>query len=114
MSMTGTTSDGGAAGRTSLFAITAKPPALRLAAGTSGTVAFTVSLTGAPPAGGANPFPAHANVVPQAQMGANWLTLEGDSHRAFAPNSTEVFTIKVGVPADATPGDYALRLDMIG
>src|SRR5215471_7299621 len=113
MSTSSTTSDGSTSTPTSLFAITAKPPALRLAAGASGTVAFTVSFAGSPSVG-VSPFPAHANLVPQGQMAASWLTLEGESHRKFTPNSTEAYTVRVAVPAGTTLGSYTFRLDMVG
>jgi hypothetical protein len=97
----------------SIFAITAQPPTVRLTPDGSGAVTFTVSYTGAARAD-AVPFPAHANLVPQTPAIAPWLALEGPSGRRFAPNSTEVYTVTVALPADAAPGTYAFRLDMVG
>jgi hypothetical protein len=105
--------DGTGQGMTSLFAITAKPPALRLIVGSGGTVTFTVSFANPPPAATV-PFPAHANLVPQDAVVAPWLALDGPPGRHFAPNSTEVYTVKVAAPANAMPGTTAFRLDMIG
>jgi hypothetical protein len=109
----GVTGSGGTNASASLFAITAKPPTLSLTQGGAGAVAFTVSFGAAPPAGTV-PFPAHANLVPQDPTIAPWLILDGLAARAFAPNSTEVYTVKVTPPADARPDNYAFRLDMVG
>lgn len=111
--MSTTPSNSASQGMTSLFAITAKPPALNLTQGGAGAVAFTVSFGAAPPAGTV-PFPAHANLVSQDPTITPWLILDGPAARKFAPNSTEVYTVKVAPPADAAPGNYAFRLDMIG
>jgi hypothetical protein len=97
----------------SLFAITAKPPALNLTAGGSGAVAFTVSFGAAPPAGTV-PFSAHANLVPQNPAITPWLAIDGPPGRRFSPNSTEVYTVTVAVPANAAPGTPTFRLDMVG
>jgi hypothetical protein len=111
--MSTTPSNSASQGMASLFAITAKPPALNLTQGGAGAVAFTVSFGTASPAGTV-PFPAHANLVPQDTAIAPWLILDGPAARKFTPNSTEVYTVKVGPPADAAPGNYAFRLDMVG
>src|SRR3954468_20667941 len=98
--MSTTSGNSASQGMASLFAITAKPLTLNLTQGGAGAVAFTVSLGTASPAGTV-PFPAHANLPPQDAPLPPWLILAGPAARRFTPNSTEVYTVKVGIPADA-------------
>jgi hypothetical protein len=112
----------GTSASASLFAITAKPPTLRVAAGESGSIVFTVSYIGSLPTG-TSALLAHAKIASEDQKTAallaqakpaGWISIDGEEDRRFTPNSTELYTVKAEPPVDTTPGDYPIRLDMVG
>ncbi len=90
------------------FAITAATSSVRLDANRRATTAFTVSNTSGIPVRG------RARLVPQDPAAQGWLTLIGEAERNFSTTGTEQYTVQVVVPADAAPGRYIFRLDVVG
>ena len=52
-------------------------------------------------------------MVPADPSIAGWLSIAGDAERDFPSGGTQMFTVNVGVPADARPGTYSFRLDVV-
>ena len=42
-----------------------------------------------------------------------WLAMDGESERPFVIGATEQYRVTINVPADATPGNYTFRLNMV-
>ena len=55
-----------------------------------------------------------AIIVPAAPALVGWLTVAGQTERAFAIAGTEQYTVQVAAPAEVAPGSYAFHLDMVG
>ncbi len=56
---------------------------------------------------------ASLTTVPEAAAHLAWLSIEGESERPMAIGATEQFRVVLNVPADAAPGNYTLRLNMV-
>ena len=90
------------------FDITIATNSIRLNAKRQGEAAFTVFNRSGRPVRG------RAQVAAQPPEAAAWLGVAGEAERNFAIAGTEQITVQVTVPAQAAPGTYTLRLDMVG
>lgn len=90
------------------FAITTARNDVQLNDARQGSVTFTVSNQLNRPIFG------RARVAPVGSTEARWLTLSGEEERNFQVSDTRQFTVEINVPPEAPPGQYLLRLDMIG
>ena len=90
-----------------VFDITAASDVVRLDTKGQGDAAFTVSNVSGRRMRG------RAKAVPQDPATAGWLKIAGDVERDFPSGGTQLITASVSVPADARPGTYSFRLDVV-
>ena len=81
------------------FSITTPAASVTLGDNRVGDVAFTVVETGA------RALRARLRVTPLPPSPADWFTVVGDAERAFDPGTAHQFTVRVGPPLGAPPGD---------
>ncbi len=92
----------------SSFSVTTSTNTVLLDLNRRGRATFTVSnISGHSTRG-------RARLTPQNPEAASWLTLGGETEREFPIASTQLFTVAIAVPTNATPGSYVFRLDMVG
>lgn len=51
--------------------------------------------------------------VPDNAPHLSWLSIDGESERPFVIGATEQYRVTINAPADAAPGNYTLRLNMV-
>jgi beta-lactam-binding protein with PASTA domain len=90
-----------------IFAITSANETAKLTADRHGEAAFTVTNTTARPMRGL------AKLKPLGDTKQEWLKLKGESERDFVAGGTQQYTVMLDVPANAAPGKYGFRLDIV-
>ncbi|MGZ4269540.1 MAG: hypothetical protein ACXVSX_10055 [Solirubrobacteraceae bacterium] len=90
------------------FSITTPAATVVLGDNRVGDVAFTVVDTSD------RPLRARLRVMPLAPSPPEWFTITGDAERDFQPGTAHQFTVRVGPPLGAPPGQYPFRADAIG
>jgi hypothetical protein len=91
-----------------LFAITTSTNTVILGGNRRGQAVFSVSNI----SGGFTHGRAH--LVPQNPIATPWLSIQGETERDFPTATTQQFSVAINVPANAPPGQYVFRLDMVG
>jgi hypothetical protein len=90
-----------------IFAITAASERVSVGADGRGEITFTVTNSSARPLRG------QLRVRPLGSTKGEWLSVAGETERAFSPNATQQVVVKVATPPGAPAGKYQFRLDTI-
>jgi hypothetical protein len=90
------------------FSITTPAASVTLGDNRVGDVSFTVVDTAERPLRG------RLRVMPLPPSPADWFTITGDAERDFQPGTAHQFTVRVGPPLGAPPGQYPFRADAVG
>lgn len=90
------------------FSITTPAAAVTLGENRVGDVSFTVVATST------RPLRARLRVTPLPPSPPEWFAVNGDAERDFEPGTAHQFTVRVGPPLGAPPGEYPFRADAIG
>lgn len=56
---------------------------------------------------------ARAQLVPQEQAQRDWYRIEGSAERLLDTEQEQTFAVHIGLPADAPPGAYGFRFDVV-
>jgi len=90
-----------------VFAITAASERVTVGGDGRGEITFTVTNSSARPLRG------QLRVRPLGSTKGEWLSVAGETERAFSPNATQQVVVKVATPPGAPAGKYQFRLDAI-
>jgi hypothetical protein len=90
-----------------IFAITATSDRVPTGGDGRGEITFTVTNSSARPLRG------QLRVRPLGSTRGEWLSVAGETERAFSPNATQQVVIKVAIPPGVPAGKYQFRLDAI-
>ena len=90
-----------------IFAITAASERVTVGGDGRGEITFTVTNSSARPLRG------QLRVRPLGSTRREWLSITGETERAFSPNATQQIVVKVATPPGAPAGKYQFRLDAI-
>jgi beta-lactam-binding protein with PASTA domain len=90
-----------------VFAITTPTDVLKLDADGHAEASFTVTNNTARPLRGL------AKTRPLGDTKREWLKISGEPERDLAPGGTQQYNVTLSVPADASPGKYSFRLDVV-
>ncbi|HKQ92216.1 MAG TPA: hypothetical protein VJZ77_16270, partial [Blastocatellia bacterium] len=90
-----------------IFAITAASEHVTVGGDGRGEITFTVTNSSARPLRG------QLRVRPLGQTKGEWLSVAGETERAFSPNATQQVVVKVATPPGAPAGKYQFRLDAV-
>src|SRR5687768_11514697 len=90
-----------------VFAITAASDRVSMGGNGSGEITFTVTNSSARPLRG------QLRVRPLGSTRGEWLSITGETERAFSPNATQQILVKVATPPGVPAGKYQFRLDAI-
>ncbi len=90
-----------------IFAITAASERVVIGGDGRGEITFTVTNSSKRALRG------QLRVRPLGSTREEWLSLAGESERAFSPNATQQVVVKVATPPGAPAGKYQFRLDAI-
>ncbi len=90
-----------------IFAITAASERVSIGGDGRGEITFTVTNSSKRPLRG------QLRVRPIGSTKSEWLSLAGETERAFSPNATQQVVVKVSTPPGAPAGKYQFRLDAI-
>ena len=93
---------------TNSFTITTATGKINLNEERRGKAVFTVTNTTETPVGG------RANIVVDNPVAEDWVSVEGDIEREFAPNATEQVVVNIDATTGAPIGTYGVSLQMIG
>ncbi len=91
----------------SLFAITTVTNSILLDNTRHGQISFTVSNTTD------RGVRSHARLWTQPVAAGTWVKLIGEVERDFVGGESQQYVAQIAVSADAAPGEYLLRLDMV-
>ena len=90
-----------------IFAITAASERVSIGGDGSGEITFTVTNSSARPLRG------QLRLRPLGPTKGEWLSIAGETERAFSPNATQQVVVKVATPPGVPAGKYQFRLDAI-
>ena len=90
-----------------IFTITAASERVTVGGDGRGEITFTVTNSSARPLRG------QLRVRPLGSTQGEWLSIAGETERAFSPNATQQVVVKVATPPGAPAGKYQFRLDAI-
>jgi hypothetical protein len=89
------------------FTITAASQKVGLDSSGTASAAFTVTNTSG------SAIKGRLIVTPNDPAKPEWLSLQGEPLRDFAPSAAEQVTVALKLPPAAPPGDYSFRLDAV-
>ncbi len=90
-----------------IFAITTASERVSIGGDGRGDITFTVTNSSESPLRG------QLCVRPLGSTKGEWLSLAGESERAFSPNATQPVVVRVATPPGAPAGNYQFRLDAV-
>ena len=93
--------------RPSSFTVTAAGQKVNLDASGTAQASFTVTNTSAQTLRG------RLLTKPSEPAKAEWLSIDGESIRDFAPDAAEQVVVRLNVPPTSAPGSYSFRLDAV-
>lgn len=91
----------------SSFAVTTTTGSINIGSGRQSSVSYTVTNRRGGPCRG------RVSVVALEGAQQDWFWIPGEIERPFQTGETHQFPVEVRIPANAQPGPYALRLDVV-
>lgn len=92
----------------SSLTVTADATTVTLDSARQGKVTFKAANSGA------QPLRARAYASAEGTAAAGWFALDGMPVRDIASGASETYTVTVNVPANALPGNYSFKINVVG